>query len=370
MLRCLFTLTIVLAIQSTAAAEQPIASRHRRVRPLRSDAIGERSLPYGSFESPHSLSFVFVDRTERSLVPLARTVKAPADNPTTAAKVELGKLLFFDRRLSGSNKMSCATCHIPEKAFGDGLALSPGAGDVPLQRNTQSCLNVGLFESLFWDGRAASLEEQGLGPIESPAEMNQDIDALETELAAIPGYVDQFDEVFGTKPDRAAIAKALAAFQRTLLTGPAPFDRYLAGEEDALTADAKRGLELFRGEAGCIECHHGPLLSDGRYYRLGVSFNDEGRGMITGRKEDRYRFRTPSLRNVADTAPYMHDGSQKTLEDVVLFYFRGVPDSAPDGLTPDVQALTGMSISDVASLVAFLESLSGSVPQINTPPLP
>lgn len=304
------------------------------------------------------------------LVALPKEAPAPKDNPTTPAKVELGKKLFFDPRLSGDNRMSCATCHMPDKAYGDGLALSTGADGKPLARNTQTCLNVGFFNVLFWDGRAASLEEQALGPIQSAVEMNQDLDALETELEAIPGYVTEFKDIFGSRPDREAIARALAAFQRTLVTEPSPFDRFLAGDEDALSADAKRGLELFRGEAGCIECHNGPTLSDGKFYRLGVSFKDAGRATITGRKEDRYRFRTPSLRNIAETGPYMHDGSQRTLEDVVTFYFRGIPDSGPDGLELDAVALDSVSFSDISPMVEFLKSLSGKAPEITPPGLP
>ena len=308
--------------------------------------------------------------TDSELVPLPRQIKAPKANPTTPMKVELGKKLFFDPRLSGDNRMSCATCHIPGKAYGDGLALSPGAGSKPLERNTQTCLNVGFFKSFFWDGRARSLEEQALCPIESKGEMNQDLDELEAELATIPGYVTEFEEVFGTKPNRYGIAKSLAAFQRTLVTESSPFDRFLAGDKDALSAEAKRGLELFRGDAGCIECHNGPLLSDGKFYRLGVSFKDEGRAKITGKKEDRYRFRTPSLRNIAETAPYMHDGSQKTLEEVVTFYFRSIPASGPDDLSLDTKALDFLSFSDIDPMVEFLKSLSGKAPKITPPELP
>ncbi len=304
------------------------------------------------------------------LMPLPKAVPAPEDNPTTPEKVELGKMLFFDPRLSGDNQMSCATCHIPDKAYGDGLALSPGAGGKPLKRNTQTCLNVGFFETYFWDGRASTLEEQALGPIESSDEMNQDLDELEAELAAIDGYVREFKRVFGSKPTRIGIAKALAAFQRTLVTGPSPLDRYLAGDRNALSDDAQRGLELFQGEAGCIECHHGPLLSDGKFYRLGVSHRDPGREKVTGNKQDRYRFRTPSLRNVAETGPYMHDGSKQTLDDVVTFYFRGIPDSRVDGLTPDRSVLSGQSFSDIAPIVEFLKALSGEAPQVSPPKLP
>jgi cytochrome c peroxidase len=188
-----------------------------------------------------SLSLAEKPDTESELVPLPKKVTAPKDNPTTPAKVELGKKLFFDPRLSGDNKMSCATCHMPDKAYSDGLALSPGADGKLLGRNTQTCLNVGFFETFFWDGRAASLEQQAVGPIQSTVEMNQDLDELETELAAIPRYVTEFKEVFGTKPNKDGIARALAAFQRTLVTEASPFDRFLAGEKDALSVEAKEG---------------------------------------------------------------------------------------------------------------------------------
>lgn len=306
----------------------------------------------------------------KALTPLPDIAPAPRHNPTTSAKAELGRLLFFDPRLSGNNQMSCATCHIPQQAFGDGLALSPGADGQPLDRHTQSCLNVGFYKTLFWDGRATGLEQQALQPIVSAAEMNQSLDELELELAQIPGYVTRFKSVFGNKPNRQDIAAALAAFQRTLVSGQSPFDRLLLGDRNALSADAKAGFELFRGDAGCIECHNGPLLSDGGFYRLGVSFKDEGRAKVTGKKKDRFRFRTPSLRNVADTAPYMHDGSLETLDDVVTFYYREIPDTGPDGLTPDTSALVGQSFSEIPLLVEYLKSLSGDVPAIEPPQLP
>jgi len=314
---------------------------------------------------------VYADEPKsQALAPLPSTVPAPPDNPTTTTKVELGKMLFFDPRLSGDNTMSCAACHIPDKAFGDGLALSPGAGGTPLGRNTPSCLNVGFYQSYFWDGRSRTLEEQALGPIESSAEMNQNLNELEQELAAIPGYVAEFKRAFGSRPNRGDIAKALAAFQRTLVTGPSPFDRYLSGEKDALSNDAKEGLELFQGAARCIECHNGPMLTDGKFYRIGVSHKDEGRAAVTGKKSDRFRFRTPSLRNIAETAPYMHDGSMKTLNEVVTYYYRGVPDRGPGGIILDAQPLTGQSYSDISLVVEFLKSLSGKPPEVTAPKLP
>ena len=294
----------------------------------------------------------------------------PKGNPTSLAKVRLGKQLFFDSRLSGDNKMSCATCHRLEKGFGDGLEVGIGHRGRKLSRNTQTLLNVAYYPKLFWDGRATTLEEQALMPIQSPDEMNQDLTQLEEELNAVTGYVRQFKTVFGTKVTRKGIAKALAAFQRSLVTGPSPYDRYVSGDRKALSAEAKRGMELFFGEAGCSECHTAPTFSDGKFYRLGASFTDKGLESLTGKKKDRYRFRTPSLRNVADTAPYMHDGSLKTLGDVVTFYYRGVPKKTPEGLEMDLLPLTGNSFSEITDIVEFLRSLSGKVTKITIPTLP
>lgn len=304
------------------------------------------------------------------LAPLPTSVPAPADNPTTPEKVALGKQLFFDPRLSGGNTLSCASCHKPELAFGDGTQWNKGESGISLDRNTPSSLNVGFYTNFFWDGRAATLEEQALGPIESDLEMNQNLDQLEAELNEIPGYVEQFHSVFGGKPNRADVAKALAAYQRTLITEPSPYDRYLLGDEDALSADAKKGLELFRGEAKCIECHNGPMLSDGKFHRIGFSEDDIGREKVTGRKDDRYRFRTPSLRNVANTEPYMHNGTVSSLDRIVLFYYRGAPETSTDGLPNEAPDLRGRSFSDVNYLVAFLESLSARTPDVTPPQLP
>lgn len=303
------------------------------------------------------------------MAPLPKTVPAPKDNPTTAEKVALGKQLFFDPRLSGDNKMSCVTCHRPDKSFSDGLRQAKGAGGKSLKRNTPSLLNVGFCSTFFWDGRAKSLEEQALAVIQSADEMNQDLGELEKELNAVPGYVKQFQAVFGTKVTRDGIAKALAAFQRTLVTDPSPYDRYLAGEKAALSDEAKQGMELFFGSAGCASCHRGPLLTDEKFYRLGVS-HDKGRGLVTGKKEDNYRIRTPPLRHAARTGPYMHDGAHQTLGDVVTFYYRNAPSSGPEGLSLDIEPLLGNSFSEIGPLVAFLEALTGGEPKITPPDLP
>ncbi|MBI2479026.1 MAG: c-type cytochrome [Planctomycetia bacterium] len=305
-----------------------------------------------------------------SLAALPRTMPAPDSNSLSPAKVALGKQLFFDPRLSGDNTKSCATCHIPDKTFADGLAKSPGTKGQLLQRNTLGLANVGLFTSYFWDGRAASLEDQAAVPIQSPVEMNQDLDELERELNAIGGYRRQFQEVFGSRVTREGIAKSLAAFQRTIVTQDSPFDRFLAGDKEAISQAAKRGLELFESDAGCIRCHHGPLLSDGKFYRIGTSWLDRGRGAITQNADDDYRFRTPSLRNVAETAPYMHDGSRETLYDVVMFYFRGIPKATPEGQPLDIEPRLDSSFSDIDNLVAFLRTLTGQLPEVTPPELP
>lgn len=301
---------------------------------------------------------------------LPQVASSPADNPLTAEKAALGRQLFFDPRLSGDNSVSCATCHLPDKALTDGLPRAKGAGGKELRRNTPTLLNVGFYTSYFWDGRAGSLEEQALVPIQSSDEMNQDRDALEKELNAIPGYVSQFEAAFGSRATRINIAKALATFQRTLVSRNSPFDRYLAGDKNALSEDAQRGWELFQGDAGCIRCHNGPNFTDSKFYRLGTAFRDRGRGAITEEKHDNYAFRTPGLRDVARTAPYMHDGSFERLDQLVEFYYRGVPPSSPDGLPLSITSLLGQSFSEITAIVAFLESLSGETPQTSPPTLP
>jgi cytochrome c peroxidase len=301
---------------------------------------------------------------------LPPTAPSPGDNPATQEKIALGKQLFFDPRLSGDNSKSCASCHMPEKAFTDGLPRAKGSGGKELFRNTPTLLNAGFYSAYFWDGRAGSLEEQALFPIQSPDEMNQDLPTLEKEINAIPGYVAQFRAVFGSGVTADNIAKALAAFQRTLVSRNSPFDRYLVGDKSAISEEAQSGWELFRDAAGCIRCHNGPNFSDNKFYRLGTTFRDRGRGDITREKRDFYAFRTPGLRDVARTAPYMHDGSMETLAQVVEFYYRGAPIQSPDGLPLDIAPLLGQSYSEISAIVAFLESLTGESPEISKPAPP
>ncbi len=297
--------------------------------------------------------------------PLAPLPRLPAAQATPAARelIELGRRLFFDQRLSGDNQMSCSTCHDPQQAFGDGLPRAIGGGKKVLARNTPTILNVGFLSSFFWDGRAPTLEAQALMPIESKEEMNQELETLVRELRGIDEYRTRFRAVFRSTVTKDGIARALAAYQRTLVTPDAPFDRFLRGDRDALSSQAEEGYRLFIGEAGCVRCHNGPMLSDGKFYRVGVDFVDRGREKVTGKESDRYKFRTPSLRNVAQTGPYMHNGSLRSLDDVVMFYYRGVPATNAKGVELDVEPLTGQSFSEIPALVAFLESLSGKLPE-------
>jgi cytochrome c peroxidase len=313
---------------------------------------------------------VLLRKARRLIGSLPTEAPAPADNPLTPGKAALGKQLFFDPRLSAENSLSCASCHEPAKAFGDGLDRGRGRGGKFLSRNTPALLDLAFQAGFFWDGRAKSLEEQSLLPIQTADEMAQDLGELERELSAVPGYVAAFQSVFGTGVTRDGIAKSLAAFVRTLRSRESPFDRYLAGDGSALTDEAKHGLELFLGEAGCVRCHSGPALSDGRYYRLGVEFRDRGRGAVTRKKEDEGKFRTPALRNVARTGPYMHDGSLKALRDVVTFYYRNAPVVSPDGAPLDIEPLLGQSVEEIDAIVAFLESLTSELPEFAKPDLP
>lgn len=349
--------TAILCLQDCCILKEVDFSKRQR---RQTDRRGRNHLlPVVALFLPFSGSVVAQpSASETAVRPLPAEAPAAPDNPTTPGRVALGRRLFFEPRLSGDNTMSCATCHDPAKAFGDGLPVGKGANGKPLSRNTQSLLNVAFYSSYFWDGRALTLEEQALGPIRAPDEMNQDLDELVRELNSVPAYVQEFRSVFGTAVTQEGIARALAAFQRTLVTRNSPFDRFLAGETNAMSDQAREGWLLFR-DAGCIRCHNGSTLSDGKFYRLGVDFRDRGRGAVTGENSSLYAFRTPGLRDVALTAPYMHNGSLATLEDVVQFYFRSTSLRPPENLTLDFEPLIGRSFSEIAPIVAFLEALTG-----------
>ena len=251
----------------------------------------------------------------------------PADNPTTPERAELGRMLFFDPVLSENNDIACATCHHPDLGFSDGRPTSVGMTGVDLPRNALTLWNAAYVQSLFWDGRTNSLEDQALVPLTHADEMGVgDTAVMAAELAAMPEYVALFDAAFGggaaaVTPENAA--RALAAFQRTLITNDAPFDRYAAGDFDALTSQQRRGLALFRsGALRCFECHGAPAFASDTFRVVGLDSDDPGRAAVA---DDGVfgAFKVPTLRNIALSAPYMHDGSMATLEEVIDFYAAG-----------------------------------------------
>jgi cytochrome c peroxidase len=292
-------------------------------------------------------------------------VPSPADNPQTEAKVELGRRLFFDPRLSLDRSTSCASCHSPEKAFTDGLARSKGFQGVSLPRNSPTVLNAAYNSAQFWDGRAATLDEQCKGPLMSAAEMSMiDEQHLVQRLNHIPAYAQDFKTVFNAGPSLDRVAKAIAAFERTLVTPDSRFDRYAHGDKSALNATEKRGLALFFSKAACSECHKGPNFTDNQYHDLGIAGGDAGRYYVTRKEEDRNAFKTPTLRNVELTAPYMHDGTTATLQEVIDLYDRGGGERTHKSklLYP-----LNLTVQEKADLLAFLKTLTGTIPRVDVP---
>lgn len=336
--------------------------------------------------------------TEDIFAPLPLEVPEPADNPSTPAKVELGRLLFWDPILSGTRDVACATCHHPDYGYADGLDLAIGVTGVDLgpsrqfrsgsevpfvKRNSPMLLNVAFngwtdagpidprFAPMFWDVRARSLEAQALVPIEAFEEMrgtgHPELGAVAGSIARlreVPEYVDRFERAFGGTDAVSVtnLGRAIAAFERTLVAANSPFDRYMRGETSALTAEQLRGMEQFQ-DAGCHQCHRGPMFSDYKIHTLAVTDNsrlaepDTGAGM--------YGFRTPTLRNLAFTAPYMHNGTLATIDDVMTFYQRiqslaedreQHPDVADGELAPLL--FEGDPEADWSAIPAFLEALN------------
>jgi cytochrome c peroxidase len=298
----------------------------------------------------------------RTPTPLGLDLFAPApnDNPLTRGRVVIGEKLFFDPALSMDGRVSCSSCHRPDHAFADTTDVSLGSRNRVGIRNTPSVLDVAYRATFAWDGRSRSLEDQVLLPIQDPDEMAMTLVGLETRVRAQPGYARAFRREFGEDPTPRTIGLALAAYLRTLRSGDAPIDRFRAGDTLALSAAARLGFRLFTGKANCTACHAGPLFTDDDFHNTGIgwrddAFSDIGRAGITGLTEDKGRFKTPSLRNVAITAPYMHDGSKRSLADVVELYDAG--GQRNPGLDPLIQPLR-LTASEKQALVAFLESLT------------
>lgn len=322
----------------------------------------------------------------------------PADNPMNDELVELGEMLFWDGRLSGNGTMACSACHLPDLGWGTATPISFGYSGNQHWRNSQTILNSAYYTRLFWDGSQTSLEAQARAAAGGAVGGNGDGSMMEMRLRFVPEYVERFNDVFGTDlPYVSQAWNAIAAYQRTVVTDAeqVPFDRYLAGDETAMSEEALRGIELFNGEAGCIQCHNGALASNQQFYDIGVpaapEFTDYADFQITmlwetyakGASEELYRsvtddmglyhvtkrpddigsFRTPSLRELVWTAPYMHNGVFETLEEVVNFYNEGGGDDQSAGLAP-----LSLDEQQRADLVAFLEALSMDEPLLMDPP--
>ncbi len=322
----------------------------------------------------------------------------PQDNPLTEAKVALGKDLYFDKRLSLDDTVSCATCHDPKAAFAQNLSVAEGVGGKKGARNSPTILNAMFNVEQFWDGRAATLEEQAKGPIINPLEMAMPShDAAVAKLKKVPEYVKRFQQVFGGAITIDNIAKAIAAFERTQLSGDAPFDRFIAGDKSAINEAAQRGFEVFKGKGRCVTCHEfnasSPFFTDFKYHNIGVGmkassnfeslarqvqqmsqsgklnpealdklslsegFSELGRFLVTRQPKDIGAFKTSTLRDIELTAPYMHDGSLKTLREAIEFYNKG--GEANPNLDGGIRKLD-LTEPEIADLEEFLKSLTSN----------
>lgn len=324
----------------------------------------------------------------------------PPDNPLSEEKIALGERLYFDQRLSLDNTVSCATCHDPNLAFTDGKKTSEGIRGQSGARNAPTVLNTHFNEEQFWDGRAATLEEQALGPLINPIEMGfENHDQVVARLREIPEYDRTFKAVFNSPVTIENVGRAIASFERTILSGDSPFDRFMAGDSSALSPSARRGWNLFEGRARCLTCHEfnpsNPFFTDYKYHNVGVAMHQEGfeelalkarqlalqgrldeqqldqmaldpafselgRFLVTLKSKDIGAFKTSSLRNVEQTAPYMHDGSEATLLEVVEFYDRGGnPNPNLDG---GIRPLN-LTAEEKQDLVELMNSFTGRYPQ-------
>lgn len=298
-----------------------------------------------------------------------KTVPFPADNPYTADKAALGKALFFDPRLSKEGNTNCMACHNPSFGWTDGQSKSVGSRGMVGVRHSPSILNVAWGKSFFWDGRAATLEEQAISPIMNPVEMNMPLEDLVKVLKDVPGYVAWFERVFpGEGITQKTIAQALATFERTIVSGWAPFDAWIEGDESAISESAKRGFLIFNGKADCAHCHSGWTFSDEEFYNIGLGDDDLGKGGLPNTSvKDKHLFKTPGLRNIRQRAPYMHDGAIDSIEGVIMHYAGGGNPSPT--LSEKMEAFT-LTEQEMTDLIAFLDSLTGEDTPMPLPVLP
>jgi cytochrome c peroxidase len=299
-------------------------------------------------------------------------IPAPANNQPTPERIELGRMLFFDPRLSGSDWISCATCHNPTLGWSDGLPTMMGHNMKVGIRKTPTIMNVAYGKIFMWDGRFRTLEQQALAPISADEEMNQHLSDLIGELHRIPAYRDLFKKAYpGEMLSSATIGKALAAYQRTIVSTDAPFDRWVKGAKSAISPQAKRGFALFEGKANCVACHQGFNFDDNGFHNIGVKplpgVVDNGRYGQRRVSVNKGAFKTPSLRNIALRGPYMHNGIYSTLDEVVEHYNRG--GDVKDNLDPNMDPRgLGLSKQEVDDVVEFLKTLTEE--RISTAVLP
>ncbi len=333
------------------------------------------SLPHASAApagyAPHGT--VTVDGvTVPDIGPMPTQVPIPPTNLSYDQKVSLGKQLYFETRLSKNNSVSCAFCHNPGTGFADARQVSIGAFGTSGGRQAPTVYNTGFIPLQFWDGRAGSLEEQAIGPIHNPIEMAETHATVVPKIAKIPGYQKQFQLIFGGGASLQHVAEAIAAFERTIVSQNSAFDKHAMGEAGAMNEAAVRGLALFRGKGRCILCHNGPIFTDNIFHNLGVPQvgplkEDLGRYIVTRAQKDKGAFKTPTLRSVIETAPYMHDGVFKTLEEVVDFFDAG--GGSNPNLSPLMKPL-GLTAEEKADLLEFLKALTGAPIKVDVPKLP
>jgi len=306
-------------------------------------------------------------------------VLIPPDNPPTAESIALGRRLYYDPILSADKTVSCATCHSPEFGFADPKPVSEGVGKKKGTRNSPTVINAAYFTAQFWDGRSPSLEKQAEGPVQNPVEMANTLATVEQRLNADPSYKEEFAKAWGPRPiTYEMVEKSIASFERTVISGNSPFDRWKYGhDEAAVSAAVKRGFAVFTSpkKGNCAVCHivgeKYALLTDNKFHDVGVSvdlgrFTDDGLFAVTHQEADRGKFKTACLRNIARTAPYMSDGSLKNLKEVVDFYI-GAGNSNPN-LDKEIHVLDFLSGQERSDLEAFLNSLTGEVPPNLGPP--
>ena len=323
--------------------------------------------------SDSTVGMITIDgHTVPDIGPLPTAVPVPSTNLNYAAKLSLGKQLYFDGRLSKNNAISCAFCHNPVAGFADPNQTSVGVGGKRGGRQSPTVYNTAFNPFQFWDGRAGSLEEQAIGPIHNPVEMAETHETVVPKIAKINGYKEEFQKVFETGVSLQGIAEAIAAYERTIISTNSAFDKFVLGDPDAMGEDAQRGMAVFKGKGRCILCHNGSNFTDNRFHNLGVPQvgpmeEDLGRYYVTLREHDKGAFKTPTLRSITETAPYMHDGAFKTLEEVIDFFDKG--GNPNPQLSPLMKPL-GLAPQEKADLVAFLKALTGEPIPFEFPKLP